>query len=160
MKFSTLATHFEKLERTSSRLELIQILSDLLKESNDAQEISEICYLVQGRIAPFYEPIEIGMADKMVTQSIAQAYETDKESVWEIYQKLGDMGLTAQKFSEKRKATSNKLSIAEVFKRLTEIAHTSGEGSVEKKIGALSDLLQGVDTQSAKFLVRIPLGKL
>src|ERR1700691_975274 len=100
MKFATLATYFEKLESTSSRLELIQILSDLLKESNDAQEISELCYLVQGRIAPFYEPLEIGMADKMVTQSIAQAYETDKEKVWEEYQKVGDMGLVAQQLSK------------------------------------------------------------
>ncbi len=160
MKFSTLAIYFEKLENTSSRLELIQILSELFNESNEAQEISEICYLVQGRIAPFYEPLEIGMADRMVTQSIAQAYETDKESVWEIYQKLGDMGLTAQKYSEKGKHTKKELTVKEVFDGLTSIAKTSGEGSVEKKINALSELLTSVNTLAAKFLVRIPLGKL
>src|SRR6185437_12615523 len=99
MKFSSLATYFEKLETTSSRLELIQILSDLFKTSDDAQEISEICFLVQGRIAPFYEPIEIGMADKMVAASIAQAYGSEKEKVWENYQKVGDMGEVAQQLS-------------------------------------------------------------
>src|SRR6185437_11146587 len=160
MKFISLATYFEKLEKTSSRLELIQILSDLLKESNDAQEISEICYLVQGRIAPFYEPIEIGMADKMVTQAIAQVYEVDKEKIWEQYQKVGDMGEVAQQLSEKRKAKNEKLSVNDVFTSLTAIAHMSGEGSVEKKITALSELLSSVDALSAKFLVRIPLGKL
>jgi len=160
MKFALMAVCFENLEGTSSRLELIQILSSLFKLSNDAQEISEICYLVQGRIAPFYEPIEIGMADKMVTQSIAQAYETEKDVVWKNYQAVGDMGLTAQYFSEKQNNNNDKLSVNDVFKRLTEIAHTSGEGSVEKKIGALADLLQSVDALSAKFLVRIPLGKL
>lgn len=160
MKFASLAAYFEKLETTSSRLELIQILSDLFKSSDDPQEISEICYLVQGRIAPFYEPIEIGMADRMVTQSIAQAYGTDKETVWHQYQKVGDIGLVAQEFSLKFKAHSAKLSVEEVFNRLTQIAHMSGEGSVEKKITALAELLGSVDAQSAKFLVRIPLGKL
>jgi ATP-dependent DNA ligase len=160
MKFTSLATYFEKLETTPSRLALIQILSGLFKKSNDAQEISEICYLVQGRIAPFYEPVEIGMADKMVTQAIAQAYHTDKEKVWEQYQKMGDMGEVAQQFSLKVKGQSSKLSVEDVFTKLTAIAHMSGAGSVEKKITALSDLLISVDALSAKFLVRVPLGKL
>ncbi len=160
MKFTSLATYFEKLEGTSSRLELIQILSDLFKTSDDAQEISEICYLVQGRIAPFYEPIEIGMADKMVAAAIAQAFETAKEDVWEQYQKVGDMGTVASQLNSKVKDQNSKLSINDVFNQLTAIAHTSGEGSVEKKITALSDLLKSVDAISAKFLVRIPLGKL
>src|SRR5258708_4011360 len=160
MKFASLATYFEKLEGTSSRLDLIQILSDLIKSSNNPQEISQICYLVQGRIAPFYEPIEIGMADRMVSQSMAKAYKTDKEKVWNHYQKVGDMGLVAQQLSLKFKAQSSKLSVEEVFARLSAIAHLSGEGSVEKKITALADLLSAVDAQSAKFLVRIPLGKL
>src|SRR5580704_16807408 len=125
MKFTSLTTYFEKLESTSSRLELIQILSDLFKASNDGEEISEICYLVQGRIAPFYEPIEIGMADKMVTQSIALAYVTDREKVWENYQKVGDMGEVAQQLSLKFKVQSSKLSVENVFTSLIKIAHTT-----------------------------------
>jgi len=160
MKFAELTTYFEKLESTSSRLELIQILSDLFKTNDDAQEISKICYLVQGRIAPFYEPIEIGMADKMVTQSIALAYGTEKEKVWEQYQKIGDMGIVSQQFGEKVTNKNQQVTIDTVFTRLSAIAHTSGEGSVEKKIGALADLLKAVDPLSAKFVVRIPLGKL
>ena len=160
MTFAALAIYFEKLEATSSRLELIQILSELFNASNKPEEIAEICYLVQGRIAPFYEPVEIGMADKMVMQSIAQAYKTDKEKVWEHYQKMGDMGDVAQQLNSKLKTQNSKLSITDVSQGLTEIAHTSGEGSVEKKITALADLLKEVDAQSAKFLVRIPLGKL
>ncbi len=160
MKFASLASYFEKLEVTSSRLELIQILSDLFKTSDDPQEISEICYLVQGRIAPFYEPIEIGMADRMVSQAIAQAYTTDKEKVWETYQKVGDMGLVAQELSSKLKSQNSKLSILEVFNSLTAIAHMSGEGSVEKKVTALAELLSSVDSLASKYVVRIPLGKL
>lgn len=160
MKFAELTDYFEKLEATSSRLELINILSELFKTSDDPQEIAEICYLVQGRIAPFYEPIEIGMADKMVTQSLAKAYGIDKEKVWHQYQKVGDMGSVASHLNTNLKAQNVKLSVNDVFVSLTDIAHASGEGSVEKKSTALAHLLSSVDALSAKFLVRIPLGKL
>ena len=65
MNFSTLSRYYEKLEGTSKRLELIDILSKLFKESNSS-EIGKICYLIQGRVAPFFEPIELGMAENMV----------------------------------------------------------------------------------------------
>src|SRR5262249_47551839 len=81
MLFSHLALYFEKLEKTSSRLSLIDILSDLFKEIKSADEIEKVCYLVQGRIAPFFEPLEIGMADKTVASSIAIAYNVPREEV-------------------------------------------------------------------------------
>ena len=62
MTFSELSKYFEKLEATSSRLALIDILSDLFKHSQ-AFEIEKIVYLTQGRIAPFFEATEIGMAE-------------------------------------------------------------------------------------------------
>ncbi|EKD89891.1 MAG: hypothetical protein ACD_32C00114G0004, partial [uncultured bacterium] len=73
MKFSKLAEYYEKLEATSKRLELVDILSKLFGES-DSAEIGKICYLIQGRVAPFYMPIELGMAESMVAQAIAKAY--------------------------------------------------------------------------------------
>ena len=65
MKFSELTTYFEKLEATASRLSLIEILSDLFKVT-PTSEIEKIVYLIQGRLAPFFVPLEIGMAEKTV----------------------------------------------------------------------------------------------
>jgi len=160
MKFATFATYLEKLEKTSSRLELIQILSDLFKTSNDAQEISEICYLVQGRIAPFFDPIEIGMADKMAAGAVAVACNTEREAVLEQYAKVGDLGEVTQQLKRELRIKNQELRVNDVFIKLTAIANMSGEGSVEKKITALADLLTSIDALSSKFLVRIPLGKL
>ena len=98
MTFSTLSSYFEKLEATSSRLSLIDILSDLFKHSS-ALEIDKITYLIQGRIAPFFEPTEIGMAEKTVAMAIALSYESKKEEVLKLYGKLGDMGLVAEKLA-------------------------------------------------------------
>jgi DNA ligase 1 len=157
MKFSELSTFFEKLEETSSRLILIDILSDLFKHT-DKEEIDKIIYLTQGRIAPFFAPVEIGMADKTVADALGRAFDETKENVLKIYSKAGDIGLVAKQLSEKSQTKSN-LTVAQVFEILTEIAGTSGAGTVEKRITLLSDLLKKVDPISAKHLVRIPLGK-
>ncbi|RJQ38169.1 ATP-dependent DNA ligase [Candidatus Microgenomates bacterium] len=159
MTFSKLSSYFEKMESTSSRLALIDILSDLLKHSS-AFEIDKIIYLTQGRIAPFFEATEIGMADKTVASAAAIAYETTKEDVLKLYQKLGDMGMVASLLSSKIKAQKSKITVEDVFNILLQIAKTSGGGTVEKRTTLLSDLLKEADPIAAKYLVRIPLGNL
>ena len=168
MTFSALSSYFEKLEATSSRLALIDILSDLFKHSS-ASEIDKITYLIQGRIAPFFEPTEIGMAEKTVASAIAASLNTKREEVLRLYSRLGDMGLVMQSLKLKvptsthrlrgaSKSQKSKVMINEVFEILTKIAKTSGEGTVEKRQTLLSDLLKKLDSISAKHLVRIPLG--
>ncbi len=157
MKFTELAKYFERLEETSSRLALIDILADLFKKVSK-NEIDKVIYLTQGRIAPFFAPIEIGMADKNVASALAMAYESDKESVLKQYSKLGDMGLVALQLNSKFKIQNSKLTIVEVFDTLTQIAKTGGEGSVERKQTLLAELLKKMDPIAAKHLVRIPLG--
>jgi len=155
MKFKDLTKYFEKLEQTSSRLSLIEILSELLKKT-PAEEIDKISYLIQGRLAPFFVPLEIGMAEKTVAKAIAQAYGVTSDEVTRQFNSLGDMGLAAQKFAVKSKGTD--ITVNEIHKTLTEIAKTSGEGTVKKRQKLLSGLLSKMDPISAKHLVRIPLG--
>src|SRR5438045_1102904 len=101
MKFSTLSEYFDKLESTSSRLALINILSDLFKSVKTGEQIEKICYLVQGRVAPFFEPIEFGMADKMVAQAIAATYGLEKDEVLKHYAKQGEMSLVTYDLAKK-----------------------------------------------------------
>lgn len=162
MKFSTLVEYFEKLEQTSSRLALIDTLVDLFSHL-EKEEVDMVMYLLQGRVAPFYAPTEIGMADKMVAQAIAQSYGGTKDEVLKLYEKKGDMGEAAAEYSEHFQGSlfsGNKkyVTVADVFAGLTEIAHTSGEGSVEKKISLLCNLLTSFHGVEVKHLVRIPLG--
>lgn len=157
MEFKELAAYFEKLEKTSSRLLLIEILSELFKKTQK-EEIEKIIYLIQGRLAPFFVPLEIGMAEKTVAQSIANAYNLNREEVLKLYEKLGDMGLAVEEISVKFKPKNSNVKVDSVFEILTEIANTKGEGTVEKRQNLLSNLLKDVDSISAKHLVRIPLG--
>ena len=159
MKFSEFATYLEKLEETSSRLSLIEILSDLFKQT-PASEIDEIVYLIQGRIAPFFEPLEIGMAEKSVAKSLANVYQVSVEEVTKDYKKQGDLGLVAGDLAKKHESRikNHGMTVSDVFEILTKIAKTNGEGTVEKRQTLLSDLLTKLDVTSVKHLVRIPIG--
>jgi DNA ligase 1 len=175
MTFSKLAQYFEKLEATSSRLTLIDILADLFKEV-EKDEVGMVSYLLQGRVAPFYEATEIGMSEKLVAQSIARAYGVDREAVLKDFGRVGDLGKVAEQLSFPQKRESKKqkapgspityhsfglrsgMTVAVVFNALSEIAKITGDGTVEKKIVLLSGLLEKMDGVSAKHLVRVPLG--
>ena len=161
MTFRTLSEYYEKLEGTSKRLELIDILSKLFKESNSS-EIGKICYLIQGRVAPFFEPIELGMAENMVAVAIARAFNKKKADVIKVYRKLGNIGLAAQELSQNSefRIQNSELSVTEVFEELLKIAKFEGLGTVEKKVGTLSELLKKLDPTSVKHVVNIPLGTL
>ncbi len=157
MKFTRLAEYFEKLESETKRNELIQIMSEVFNEALSS-EIDKICYLLQGRVVPFFDATEIGMAEKMVEQSVALAYKVDRAVVTQLSAKEGDMGIAASIFNEKAKTREGKISVSEVHSILLKIARTTGEGSVEKKISQLAELLQQVNPAGAKHLVRVPLG--
>lgn len=162
MQFSDLATYFEKLEETSSRLALIDILSELFKSVKTGEEIEKICYLVQGRVAPFFEPIEFGMAERSVAGAVALAFGIEKQTVLSEYSKQGDLGLVSQQLRKESgiRNHESRLDVDDVVKILLEIAKTSGEGTVEKRTNLLSDLLKKLDSVSVKFVTRIVLGNL
>ncbi len=160
MEFASLAHTFEELERTSSRLALVGLLTELFRSIERPEEIEQVCYLVQGRVAPFFVALEMGMAEKTVARAIASASHTSLEQVLALYNRLGDMGLVAEQVGQKAGEVSDTLSVNDAFLSLKTIAQTTGKGAVETKIARLSDLLTHVDGLSARYLVRILLGNL
>jgi len=160
VEFAALARTFEELERTSSRLALIELLTQLFRSIERPEEIQQVCYLVQGRVAPFFVALEMGMAEKSVTRSIAMASHTTPERIAALYATLGDLGLVVGQVKSETKSAPSVLSVDEVFEGLKAIAQTAGKGAVEQKIARLSDLLTPVDSVSAKYMVRILLGNL
>src|SRR5215471_4583550 len=72
MTFAEVSEYLDRMEATRSRNELVKNLAELYSEAS-AEEIRPITYLIQGRLVPFFEPIEIGMGEKLVIAAIAQA---------------------------------------------------------------------------------------
>ena len=157
MTFAELSGYLDRLESTSSRNELVKTLAELYARSS-ADEIQPLTYLIQGRLVPFFEPIEIGLGEKLVIAAIAQAFATPPDEVAKLFGRLGDLGQVAATLSAH--GSNGALPVTEVHARLMEIAVASGAGSVEKKRSLFAALLKQVDPVSAKHLVRIALGRL
>jgi len=156
MTFKELSKYLEKLEATSSRIDITKILAELFKKS-DADEIKEIVYLILGQLAPKYESVVFNLADRMMIQVLARAYKKEIKEVQRLYREMGDIGSIAGKLSNNR---GGNLSVTQVFDSLHEIAKMEGEGSQDQKIEATAKLLSKLDSLSAKFVARIPIGKL
>jgi DNA ligase-1 len=160
LEFADLARFFEQLEKTNSRFTLVEIVADLFRLIDRPDEIAAVCYLVQGRVAPAFEALEMGMAEKTVARAIAIAYHTTPEYVFTLFAAYGDLGLVAEQLSKEARSTSQVISIEEVFQRFKTIAQTVGKGAINTRIDLFAELLTHVDGLSAKYLVRIPLGNL
>src|SRR5919206_4110198 len=92
LPFSTLAEAFEELERTSSRKQLTTILANLLRQV-DADAIAEVAYLLQGRVAPLYEPVEFGVAQRSMEKAVSDVYAIDPAEVRRRDATAGDLGV-------------------------------------------------------------------
>lgn len=162
MLFADLSNYYEKLSVTPSRIDMVNILSELFKKS-DKDEIQKIIYITQGQLAPNFEGIEFGIADKLVESSISIATGFDKKEVESLYQKYGDLGEVAQKLnseSKLKRMSKGKYTVSEVYDNMFKIATTSGKGSQDIKIKMLSEMIAASDPIEAKYLVKLPLNEL
>jgi DNA ligase-1 len=157
MKFAELAANLDQMEATSSRNELVRILSDVYRACS-VDELEPITYLIQGRLAPFFEPVEIGLGPRLLMNAIATAYGAPKDQVSKLNRQNGDLGVTAEGLAPASDRKSP--SVVEVHERLSQIAAAGGEGSQQKKLDGFTALLGDLDAVSAKHLVRITLGKM
>ncbi len=156
-KFEKLAAVFEQLEAVSSNLKMIDILSDFLSEITP-EEARITAYLLRGKVAPDYEGLKLGLAEKLVMRALTQAWGISLKEVESHFQKIGDLGDVAAGIAPERNSAG--LSIQEVFNELQIIARTSGEASQKAKIQTLATLLSRCSPREARYVVRIVLGTL
>ncbi len=156
MKFDELADYLEKLEKTASRIEITKILAEIFKKS-ERSEIDKITYLLLGTLAPSYKTIVFNLAERMMVRIIAKAYEKKVEEVMKMYKQRGDLGTIAQELAEGK---GSGISVKEVYNKLLSIAQEHGEESQERKINEMANVLSSLAPQSARFVARIPVGKL
>lgn len=156
MKFSQFTEYLEKLEQTSKRLEMFEILSEMFKKV-DKNEVKPIVYFTQEQLLPPFYSVEMGMAESMMRKAIVSCSGEKEEEIKSMYKKEGDLGLVAEKVN---KHPSKNLSINEVYNSLYETIKISGEGSVENKVEHISALLKKCGPKEAKYVVRFVMGRL
>lgn len=156
MKFRELSTYLEKLEDTSSRNEITQILAELFKKSSK-EEIDKVVYLLSGSLAPNYQGIDFNIAEKLMMQIIARAYGVEVEKVRTSFKEKGDLGEVAESLA---RGKGKDPEVLEVYKKMYAVALEGGSGSVERKISGMAELLSLLDPLGARYVARIPVANL
>jgi len=162
MKYSELVEVYEKLEKTSSKLAKTDILAELFRKTPD-EDLDKVVLLVQGIVFPKYMGYDLGVALQMMIKGIARASGFSQEKVEEMFKKTGDLGLVAEECVKSKKQASlfrKELTVEGVFKNLQKLAFLTGEGSQDKKLNLIAELLTFSKPSEAKYIVRTILGDL
>jgi DNA ligase-1 len=156
VNFNIVSQYFQKIDDTSSRLEMTQLLAGLLKQA-DPREAEIICNLSLGQLNPPYIGTKFSIATKNMIKIVAALQGSSEKHVKDQLDVLGDLGLVAEQGGWQ---TVDELSVTDVYEHLKIIEQMHGTGSSDQKNRSLEDLLSQLDPISAKYVVRMVLGKL
>ena len=124
MEFSIIAEIFEKMENTAKRIELTNLLVELLKKT-PKKIIPNVVYLLQGIIRPNFEGVELGVAEKLAIRAISKSSGLPIKKIDDEYRKGGDLGITASNILKLKTQTTfktEKITIERVYETLFKIA--------------------------------------
>lgn len=162
MQYQLLAKLYGELGSTTKRLEKTKILSDFLKTVPE-EELQHVLLLVQGRVFPQWDQREIGIAARLMLKAITIATGISSEEIEKHWTDSGDLGETArQTIKRKQQATlfSQELNTEKVFDNLQKLATLEGQGTVDRKVKLLAELLTSASPEEAKYIVRTALADL
>ena len=162
MEFSILSESFYKMESTRKRSELTQFLVELF-EKTPHDVIAKIVYLLQGKLRPDFEGIELGVAEKLAIRAISKSSGIPIKKIEEEYRKGGDLGQAASIILEQKTQTTflvEDITIERVYETLFKIANLEGSRSQDMKMKYISSLLNDASPLEASYILKVLLGTL
>jgi len=162
LDFSTIVKILGQMEQTTSRLELTNYLVTLFKNT-PSDLVDKIIYLIQGKIRPDYEGIEMGIAEKMIIRIISQISNISNDEVYRKYREKGDLGSVAEAILRNKIQTTlfnEKVTIERISLVFDKISKTTGKGSQETKIKLFASLFNDSSPEECKYIIRFALGTL
>lgn len=162
MYFLELAETFERMEKTTSRLELTEILVTILKKT-PKKTIEKLVYLIQGKLGPDYIKEELGIAEKLVIKSLAMASGHSTKDIQSKYNTIGDLGQVGFEILKNKLQTTlfyENLTIERVFEILKKITKFTGSGSIDLKLKYINSLLNNASNLESKYILKLILGNL
>jgi DNA ligase-1 len=162
MDYAVIADAYEKIEATTKRLEMTDLLVNLLKKT-PKEVIAKVVYLTQGKLYPDFMGIEIGVAEKLAIKALVRSSGRKESEFLTDLQKTGDLGEAAEiQLAKKKQSTffSKTLTVEHVYETLDKMAKTTGSGAVDTKMAVFAGLLSDASPKEAKYLIRTVTGNL
>lgn len=156
MDYSEIVELYKDLEVVSGKLEKTRILADFYS-TVPKDELGEIVLLSMGIVSNQ----EIGLASKMVRRIIIKVTGANEKELNKALRETGDLGSTARKLIKNKKQTTlgqKKLTTEKVLANLRKLPNIEGQGSQDRKISLVSELLSSAKPDEAMYIVRTVLG--
>ncbi len=160
--FKDVCEIFDKIEKTTKRLEKIDYFIDLIKKiekEGDSEDIRLVCYVSIGRVFPEYESREIGIGPNLLIE-VGKNIGIDEKKLLREIKETGDFGLAIEKLSMEVKQISlfkNHLTLRDVCNNLIKISNITGTNSQKRKIRHLSSLFLTATPLERRYLTRLIL---
>lgn len=163
--FGVLAELCEKLEATSKRNLMVEMVSGFLKELTP-NEVEPAVSMILGRAFPRWDPrvLEVGWAT--LTAIIRRLTGTDWKTFNKAFAENGDVGsavkavFEASRLYKQATLIEKPLTILEVRQSFEKIAEASGKGSKERRERLIEALFSVATPLEAKYLVKILIGEM
>ncbi len=155
MKYSELASVYNKLSQTTKRLEKTGIIAEFLK-SLPEEDLDATILLLQGRVFARWDKRTLGVSSKLAVKAVAKTAGVNEGQIQTLWRKKGDLGLVTEEIlKQHQQATlfSQELTIKEVFTKLQSLESIEGTGSVGKKLSIIQSLLSSAESTSVKYLL-------
>ena len=156
------------MEKTRKRLELTEFLVELFKKT-PPELVDKVVYLIQGKLRPDFEGIEIGIAEKLVIRAVYRSTAIEIKRIEDAYRKDGDLGHAVSKLIEQKTQKTlfddtgfddETKTVQWVYDSLFKIAKLEGSGKnvLDKKMNYIASLLNNISPLAAKFIIKILIG--
>lgn len=160
MRYETLAETYRDLEQATSRLAMIDRIAGLIART-PAELLPAVVLLCQGKIAPDFAGVDIGLAERLAARAVGTAVGVPQEQALAAARETGDLGLAAERLLPERGTDrTDGLQVLMVFDTLHEIAAAAGTGSQGRKLELFAGLLRRATPLEARYLVRTVTGNL
>jgi DNA ligase-1 len=164
LDYAVIADAYEKIEATTKRLEMTDLLVNLLKDPKTKPIIDKVVYLTQGKLYPDFEGVEMGVAEKLAIKALARASGRKDIELLQLLSKIGDIGEVAEEVMKKKKQATlgaqKTLKVLQVYETLDKMAKKTGSGAVDSKMALLAGLLSDASPKEAKYIMRTVTGNL
>ena len=157
MNFNDLSLKLDEISQNSSLLRKVDIISELLSNSHE-KDITNIIYILQGKFAPEYEKIKLGISNKLILKSLSKVSGIDMSIIEKMWADVGDIGQLSYDIIKSKKQNNlfnDKLMTSELIEQLNKMSKLEGKGSTEEKIKILIKLYSKSEANSVKYITRM-----
>jgi len=164
-EFRALAELCEKLEGTSKRNLMVDLVANFLKQLH-IDEVEPATSMILGRAFPKWDQRTLEVSWATLSRVIKRLTNIEWKSFSEAFRKTGDIGAAtkivfeATKIQKQATLLEKPLTILEVRRSLEAIAETTGYGSRERKERLLETLLGTAPPLEVKYIVKVLIGEM